>query len=116
MLKVTISSLYDVLGSPEARKQFEERLIERLRTRLSWIHKRVESNISDAAHQRQLLDFLTEKEREGLDFGEFINALGDSQEFNEDLADYNKSDWTMVVTILQEIAGDPPDDNQRPDP
>ena len=34
MHKVTISSLYDVLGSPEARKQFEERLIERLRARL----------------------------------------------------------------------------------
>ena len=38
------------------------------------------------------------------------------EEFKEDLVDYNKSDWAMVVTILQEIAGDPPDDDQRPDP
>ena len=41
-MKINLDGLYDLLGSADARRQFEDLIIQRLREKLDWLKLRVD--------------------------------------------------------------------------
>ena len=90
-MKINLDGLYDLLGSADARRQFEDSIIQRLRERLDWLKSRVDRyNVKIEQlrkEQHQLFEFGSQKT--GLVIDDFISSF-------EDFGDYNKSEWRRI--------------------
>jgi hypothetical protein len=91
-VKIHLNGLYDILGSAEARGQFEDSIIQRLREKLGWLKKRVN------LHKK--LEGLLENTSSHDRFGCVL------------FSEYNKVEWTAIVGILQTLTGEVPGDNE----
>jgi hypothetical protein len=105
-VKINLDGLYDLLGSADARRQFEDSIIQRLRARLDWLKLRVDRYDVEIEQLQKKQDQLFESvsQKTGLVIDDFISSF-------EDFGDYNKAEWTTIITILQALTGEDPGDN-----
>jgi hypothetical protein len=105
-VKINLDGLYDLLGSADARRQFEDSIIQRLRARLDWLKSRVDRYDVEIEQLRKEQDQLFESgsRKTGLVIDGFISSF-------EDFGDYNKAEWTAIIAILQALTGEDPGDN-----
>jgi hypothetical protein len=105
-VKINLNGLYDLLGSADARRQFEDSIIQRLREKLDWLKLRVDrynaENEEIRKRQNQIFESGDNRTRLGID--DFIYAF-------DDFSDYNKAEWTTIIAILHTLVGEDPGDN-----
>ena len=103
-MKINLNGLYDLLGSADARRQFEDSIIQRLREKLDWLKLRVDRYNAENEELRKKQDQLFESgdNKTGLGIDDFIYAFDD---FN------NKAEWTAIIAILHTLVGEDPGDN-----
>ena len=118
MIKSQIDSLYDILASPEARQHYEDQIIQRLRIKLEYIHKRVRRDTANAAVIEKLQkESFSEQENaeKAFEAEDAFEPEGHISEAIDDypymLADHSKFQWTAVIALLQAIIGEDPDDD-----
>ena len=59
-MKINLNGLYDLLGSADARRQFEDSIIQRLREKLDWLKLRVDRYNAENEELRKKQDQLFE--------------------------------------------------------
>ena len=105
-MKINLNGLYDLLGSADARRQFEDSIIQRLREKLDWLKLRVDRYNAENEELRKRQDQIFESgdNRTILGIDDFIYAF-------DDFSDYNKAEWTTIIAILHTLVGEDPGDN-----
>jgi len=105
-VKINLNGLYDLLGSADARRQFEDSIIQRLREKLDWLKLRVDryNAENEELRKRQNQIFESGDNRTILGIDDFIYAF-------DDFSDYNKAEWTTIIAILHTLVGEDPGDN-----
>ena len=105
-MKINLNGLYDLLGSADARREFEDSIIQRLREKLDWLKLRVDGYNAKNEELRKTQDQLFESgdNKTGLGIDDFIYAF-------DDFSDYNKAEWTTIIAILHTLVGEDPGDN-----
>jgi hypothetical protein len=105
-VKININGLYDLLGSADARRQFEDSIIQRIREKLDWLNSKVDRYNVKSEEIRKIQDQLFESgdKKTGLMIDDFIYAV-------DDFSDYNKAEWAAIIAILQTLVGEDPGDN-----
>jgi hypothetical protein len=130
-VKINLNRLYDILGSDAARRQFEDSIIKRLRVKLDWVKKRVDSHNANAERLLKTEDSHNGNAGRVLkieDIYKQLPKIGELLEIklqNDDaivrgtdelffgsdhLCEYNKIEWTAIVGILQTLTGEDPGD------
>jgi hypothetical protein len=105
-VKINLNGLYDLLGSADARRQFDDSIIQRLREKLDWLKLRVDRYNAENEELRKKQDQLFESgdNKTRLEIDDLIYAL-------DDFSDYNKAEWTAIIAILHTLVGEDPGDN-----
>jgi hypothetical protein len=105
-VKINLDGLYDLLGSADARRQFEDSIIQKLREKLDWLKLRVD-------HYNVVNEWFRKKQSQLFESGynKTILEIDDIILDFDDFSDYNKAEWTAIIAILQTLVGEDPGDN-----
>jgi hypothetical protein len=104
-MKVKIGGRHDLLGSIDARRQFEDLAIQRFREKLDFLKRRLEIHNQNAKELKVMQDHF------GGDYEKVIvfdAAIADSEDWSE----YNKAEWTALMATLQALSGEDPGDGE----
>jgi hypothetical protein len=106
-VKINLNGLYDILDSADARRQFEHSIILRFREKLEWLNIRVDRHNENREELQKLQNQLFE-------LGDNTAALEIDDHISEcdGFSDYNKTEWTAMIAIMQTLVGEDPGDNR----
>jgi hypothetical protein len=93
-MKIDVTNLYNALGSPEARRAYEERLLQQVGEKLEWLHKRVQHHTANHS-------FFDGVPRDHEGYALAVEARDSSYYYVE----FNQEEWRDIVVILWALLG-----------
>jgi hypothetical protein len=107
-MKIDNRGLYDSLGSPEARRSYEEGLAQRLQQKLYWLRRKAEIWSNNAASFEKHVNAhprLSDEQRAE------VTKLEDDMLNLYDSARFYKAEWEDTAATASILVGEPPDDD-----